>query len=75
MLSFNHKSENNLAYTCFVTGNILNITPLGRFLMPPPMAEKQIKLSGFPVLMSMHGHLISAMLETGEVVLVDCMNH
>lgn len=73
--SFNQKNEKNLAYTCFITNNILNLTPLGRFLMPPPMSEKQVKLDGVPVHLDMHGHLISAMLETGEVALVDCINH
>jgi hypothetical protein len=38
--SFNHKSFKNLAYVCVVDNNNLNLTPLGRFVMPPPMFEK-----------------------------------
>ena len=38
--SFNHKHEKNLAYVCFVDNNNLNLTPLGRYVKPPPLFEK-----------------------------------
>jgi hypothetical protein len=38
--SFNHKHERNLAYVCVVDNQNLNLTPLGRFVMPPPLFEK-----------------------------------
>ena len=42
--SFNHKKNKNLSYSCFVNNCTLNITPLSRFLIPPPMSEKKIVL-------------------------------
>ena len=39
-LDTTEKSEKNLAYVCVVDNFNLNLTPLGRFVMPPPMFEK-----------------------------------
>ena len=38
--SHNKKSEKNLAYVCVVEDSHLNLTPLGKFVMPPPLFEK-----------------------------------
>lgn len=56
MMSFNHQSEKNLAYVCVVDNFNLNLTPFARFLMPPPMFEKQINLNVFPLHVDMFGH-------------------
>ena len=71
--SFNQKNEHNLAYVCFVTGNTLNLTPLGKFVMPPPMSEKKVELEGFPVLIDMFGHQICVMLASGKILMTNCM--
>jgi hypothetical protein len=61
MKSFNHKNQKNLSYSCFTTNCTLNITPLSRFLIPPPMSEKKIILKQFPMLIDMFGHLIATL--------------
>jgi hypothetical protein len=73
--SFNKKEEKNLAYVCRVDDRNLNLTPLGKFVMPPPMFEKQVTLDGFPVHLDMFGHQVVAMTESGEIALFDCMDH
>lgn len=35
----------------------LNLTPLGKMLMPPPMFEKQVTLKQHPVCVAMFGSL------------------
>lgn len=40
--NFNHKESPDLAYTAVVDNQFINLTPLGKFLMPPPMSEKQV---------------------------------
>ena len=72
---FNHKAFKNLSYTCFVTDSTLNLTPLGRLLMPPPMSEKQIALSSFPFLIDMFGHTMACLTSEGELFISDCMDH
>ena len=73
--SFNHHGEKNLAYVCVVDNFNLNLTPLGRFVMPPPMFEKQISLGVFPLHLDMFGHQIAALCSDGNLVLADCMDH
>ena len=73
--SFNHKSFKNLAYVCVVVDQNLNLTPLGRFLMPPPMFEKQIKLESFPLFVDMYGQQVAALCADGKLVTADCMSH
>lgn len=73
--SFNHKEEKNLAYVCVVDNNNLNLTPLGRFVMPPPMFEKQIKLSSFPLKVDMYGHWLAAVCADGSILVANCMDH
>jgi len=72
--SFNHRTFKNLTYSCFVTNNRLNLTPLGRLLMPPPMSEKQVTLDSFPKLIDMFGHTIAAVCSNGELFVTDSLN-
>mmetsp|Transcript_12010 Transcript_12010/g.20269 ORF Transcript_12010/g.20269 Transcript_12010/m.20269 type:complete len:207 (-) Transcript_12010:2707-3327(-) len=73
--SFNHKEQKNLAYVAFVVNRTLNLTPLRRFVMPPPLSEKQIQLDSFPVHLDMFGHDIAAICSDGTLVLSNCMAH
>lgn len=73
--SFNHKHEKNLAYVCVVDDKYLNLTPLGRVLMPPPLFEKQVKCETFPVHVDMYGHSIAALCSDNRLLLTDCINH
>jgi len=43
----NHLSIKELAYTAVVDGPTIHLTPLGKFMMPPPMSEKQVILPFF----------------------------
>lgn len=54
--NFNRSEEKELAFTAVVDGNMIHLTPLGKFLMPPPMSEKQVKLPSFAQCLSMYGH-------------------
>lgn len=36
----NHAGTKDLAYVAVVDGLTVHLTPLGKFLMPPPMSEK-----------------------------------
>ena len=71
--SFNHKLNKNLSYSCFVNNSTLNITPLSRFLIPPPMSEKKIVLKQFPMLVDMFGHNIATLDQNGLLALSNCL--
>ena len=43
--NFNHAECDNLSYTAVADYTSINLTPLGKFMMPPPMFEKQIILT------------------------------
>ena len=43
-------------YVAVVDGPAINLTPLGKFLMPPPMFEKQITLPFVPKSIALAGH-------------------
>lgn len=53
MSSCNKGADVN-GYTVVVDGPLLNLTPLGKQLMPPPMFEKQVTLLAQPVCVSMY---------------------
>ena len=38
--NFNHAQIKDLSYTAVVDFNNINLTPLGKLVMPPPMFEK-----------------------------------
>jgi hypothetical protein len=48
-------------YTIVVDGSLLNFTPLGKQLMPPPMFEKQVCLPSHPVCVSMYNSHTAAL--------------
>lgn len=53
MSNFNHSGEQESAYTAVVDGTNINLTPLGKFVMPPPLFEKQVSLPSFATCLSM----------------------
>ena len=40
----NHKDVPHDGYIAVVDGMDVHLTPLGRFVMPPPMSEKKVRL-------------------------------
>ena len=61
--NFNHAEYPDLSYTAVVEGNCINLTPLVKFVMPPPMFEKQVQLADttYPIsCIYMHGHQVFA---------------
>jgi len=52
----------------------LNLTPLGKFVMPPPLFERQIVLDSYPAHVDMHGHILAALCLDGTLVVVDVLN-
>ena len=59
--NFNNKEESG--YVVVVDGPALNLTPLGKFVMPPPMFEKQVVLPNVPKSVSLYGHFGVAYIE------------
>lgn len=47
--------NDDFGYQTVVDGLCLNLTPLGKQLMPPPMFEKQVTVRHHPVCVSMFG--------------------
>ena len=50
-----NKGDDQYGYQAVVDGLNLNLTPLGKQLMPPPMCEKFVTLKQHPVCLSMYG--------------------
>lgn len=46
----------DMAYVAVVDGAAINLTPMGKFVMPPPMFEKQVKLPFVPKAVCLYGH-------------------
>ena len=65
----------DLSYTAVVDYNNINLTPLGKFLMPPPMFEKQFKSDSArpPSCLNMYGHWILSLYNT-ELILKNCID-
>ena len=40
MTNFNHANKEHSGYVAVIDGPAINLTPLGKFVMPPPMFEK-----------------------------------
>ena len=59
----NAGSKSDHGYVAVVDGPAINLTPLGKFVMPPPMFEKQICLPYVPKLVSLYGHTCLAYVE------------
>ena len=52
-----------------VDGPAINLTPLGKFVMPPPMFEKQVVgLPSVPSCLSLYGDLGVAYCEAGSQI-------
>jgi hypothetical protein len=54
--NFNHFGHHDLSYTAVVDNAHINLTPLGRLLMPPPMSEKQVPVEDVCQAVWMYGH-------------------
>jgi hypothetical protein len=70
----------DLSYTAVIDNNIINLTPLGKFVMPPPMSEKQVPLPFSeepPSCFTMHGHTALALAPSssseGSLLVFDCL--
>ena len=69
----NQINVKELAYTAVVDGPTIHLTPLGKFVMPPPMSEKQVLLPSFAQCLSMYGHRVCAYSELSqELYTFDC---
>lgn len=69
--NFSNKDENG--YVAVVDGPAVNLTPLGKFVMPPPMFEKQIVLPYVPKTVALYGHFGVAYVEhTQSLHSFDC---
>ena len=68
----NHREIPDLSYTAVVDNHVLNLTPLGKLLMPPPMSEKQVPLASEepPTCLTMHGHTLVA-VANGKLHVLD----
>ena len=71
-----HTSENldgtfhqNQSYTAVVDNNSLQLTPLGRLLIPPPMCEHKIELEDFPRCFAFHKHIMIVLQDKGLAII------
>ena len=77
--NFNHAGHEDLSYSAVVDNAHINLTPLGKFLMPPPMSEKQIPLKSPCQALFMFGHTFIGLsgdsLVTFDAAKVDAKTH
>lgn len=59
-------------YTTVVDGINLNLTPLGKMVMPPPMFEKQFALKAHSVCVSMFNSFLCATDSLNNLYFLDC---
>ena len=59
----NVELQPNSGYVAVVDGPAINLTPLGKFVMPPPMYESQVLLPFVPKAVSLYGHYGVAYIE------------
>lgn len=65
--------KNDLGYTAVVNNRTIQLTPLGKLLMPPPMSEKELNLPSFPNLICLYSHkLFALMKEKNQIATADC---
>jgi len=63
----------DFGYVAVVDGPAINLTPMGNFVMPPPMFEKQIVLPFVPKSVSLFGHAGVAFIDKEESLFTfDC---
>ena len=74
MSTFNHAERPHDGYMAVVDGPAINLTPLGKFVMPPPMFEKQVTgLPSVPSCVSLYGHQGVTFCEVGsQLCSFDC---
>ena len=65
--------KDNHGYVAVVDGAAINLTPLGKFVMPPPMFEKQVVLPFTPNSINLYGHSGVAFVEHAKSLFTfDC---
>ena len=65
--------KDNHGYVAVVDGAAINLTPLGKFVMPPPMYEKQVVLPFTPNSINLSGHSGVAFVEHAKSLFTfDC---
>jgi hypothetical protein len=70
--NFNHSGHPDFSYTAVVDYNNINLTPLGKFVMPPPMFQKQVTLTqGHASCLYLYGHTICT-LSNNTLTIFDC---
>lgn len=72
--NFNHAESPDLSYVSVIDHNQINLTPLGKFVMPPPMSEKQVHLTTLdePVTcLVMYGNSTVALSANGTLIVFD----
>jgi len=57
------KASEDHAYVAVVDGPAINLTPMGKFVMPPPMYDKQVSLPFVPQAVCLFGHFGVAYLD------------
>lgn len=61
-------------YVAVVDGPAVNLTPMGKFVMPPPMFEKQISLPYVPKSLALYNHTGVAYVEAeNSLYRFDCI--
>ena len=70
----NHLGMKHDGYVAVIDGKAINLTPLGKFLMPPPMFKSQIKgLNSVPTCIALFGNLGLAYLQqTRQFISFNC---
>jgi len=71
MATYN-RADDEYGYQLVVDGLNLNLTPLGKQLMPPPMCEKSVTLTNHPVCVSMYGSHTAVTDTHNNVYLFNC---
>ena len=71
MANYNFGND-ELGYSAVVDGFNLNLTPLGKQLMPPPMFEKQVIFPGHPVCVSMYGNYVTVADNKNQIYFFNC---
>ena len=59
----NASNKSDHGYVAVVDGPAINLTPMGKFVMPPPMFEKQLCLPYVPKSVVLYGHTGLAYVE------------
>ena len=66
----NFNQTENSGYVAVVDGPAINLTPLGKFVMPPPMFDSQVSLPYVPKAVSLWGHYGVAYIDNTQSLYV-----